>query len=80
MVCHQSEMIHIEKLKSLDDFVNARIFIRIYMMLGLLGGSVVECLPFAQGVILDQVLHWALYGKPASPSTYVSVSLSLCLS
>ena len=45
---------------------------------GHLGGSVVEHLPLAQVMILgswDQVLCRAPYGEPASPSTYVSVSL-----
>ena len=45
-----------------------------------LGGSVVECLPLAQGVILesqDRVPHRALYGEPASPSACVSASVSL---
>ena len=43
-----------------------------------LGGSVVERLPLAQGVIpgsWDQVLHRAPRGEPASPSACVSVSL-----
>ena len=42
------------------------------------GGSVVQCLPSAQGVILetwDQVPHQAPCMDPASPSAYVSVSL-----
>ena len=45
-----------------------------------LGGSVVEHLPSAQGVIpesWDRVLHQAPHGKPASPSAYVSASLSV---
>ena len=36
---------------------------------GCLGGSVVGCLPLAQGMILvscDRVLHWAHHGEPAS--------------
>ena len=48
-----------------------------------LGGSVVECLPLAQGMILEswyRVPHQASYLEPASPSTYVSASLSLYLS
>ena len=48
--------------------------------LGHLGGSVVERLPSAQGVILgpwDQVPHWAPCMEPASPSACVSASLSL---
>ena len=49
-----------------------------------LGGSAVEHLSLAQGMIpgfQDQVLHRALCGGPASPSAYVyvSASLSLCL-
>ena len=53
--------------------------------LGHLGGSVVERLPSAQGMILesqDQAPHWAPCMEPASPSTCVSacVSASLCLS
>ena len=52
---------------------------------GHLGGSVVECLPLAQGGIpesWDQVPHRAPCTEPASPSAYVSasLSLSLCLS
>ena len=38
---------------------------------GLLGGSAVECLPSAQGVILeswDQVLHRAPHKETSSPS------------
>ena len=49
---------------------------------GHLGGSVVECLPLAQGVILgsrDGVLHWGPYREPASPSACVSASLSMSL-
>ena len=47
---------------------------------GHLGGSVVEHLPLAQMVILgswDQVLHQAPHREPASPSAYVSATLSL---
>ena len=46
---------------------------------GCLGGSVVERLPSAQGVILDsqdRVPHRAPCMKPASPSACVSASLS----
>ena len=46
---------------------------------GHLCGSVVEHLPTAQVVILgswDRVLHQAPNKEPASPSTYVSASLS----
>ena len=45
---------------------------------GRLGGSVVECLPSAQGVIQgsrDRVLHRAPCRDPASPSASVSASL-----
>ena len=48
---------------------------------GHLGGSVVECLPLAQGMILesqDRVPHQAPCMGPASPS--VSLLLSLCVS
>ena len=51
--------------------------------MGHLGGSVVEHLPSAQGVILesrDQGPYWALHMELASPSAYVSASLSLCVS
>ena len=50
--------------------------------MGPLGGSVIEHLPSAQGVIpgsWDRVLHWAPRGESASPSVYVSASLSLSL-
>ena len=49
---------------------------------GHLGGSVLEHLPSAQGVILgfrDQVPHQAPFGEPASPSAYVSASLCVSL-
>ena len=42
---------------------------------GHLGGSLVERLPLAQGVVLgsrDQVPHWAPCMEPASPSACVS--------
>ena len=48
--------------------------------MGCLGGSVVEHLPLAQIVILgswDRVSPWVPCGEPASPSTYVSISLSM---
>ena len=48
--------------------------------MGHLGGSVVECLPLAQVFIsgsMDRVLYQAPFGDPASPSTYVSTSLSV---
>ena len=47
---------------------------------GSLGGSVVQRLPFAQGVILesgDRVPHRAPCTEPASPFAYVSASLSM---
>ena len=47
---------------------------------GHLGGSVVELLPLAQVVIpgsWDPVPHWAPHREPASPSAYVSASLSV---
>ena len=46
--------------------------------MGCLGGSVVERLLLAQGVILgswDQVLHQAPHREPASPSASLSESL-----
>ena len=49
---------------------------------GCLGGSVVEGLPLAQGVILgswDQDPHKAPRRGPASPSAYVSTSVSASL-
>ena len=51
--------------------------------MGGLGGSVVEHLPLAQGVITgrrDQVPHLAPRREPVSPSAWVSASLSLCVS
>ena len=50
--------------------------------LGFLGGSAVKCLPSAQGMILetqDQIPRQAHCMEPASPSAYVSASLSLSL-
>ena len=50
--------------------------------MGHLGGSVVEHLPLAQVVILgswDGVPHQAHHREPASPSAYVSASLSVSL-
>ena len=50
---------------------------------GHLGGSVVGCLPLAQGVIpesRDQVPRRDPRREPASPSARVSASLSLCVS
>ena len=51
-------------------------------VLGRLSGSAVECLPLAQGVILeswDRVSHQAPCMDPASPSACVSAFLSLSL-
>ena len=51
--------------------------------LGHLGSSVVEHLSSAQGVIpesWDRVPHQAPHIEPASPSVYVSASLSVFLS
>ena len=51
------------------------------LVVGSLGGSVVECLLSAQVVISgswDGVLHWAPHRKPASPS-HISLLLSLGL-
>ena len=51
--------------------------------MGRLGGSVVEPLPSAQGMILeswDRVPHQASCMEPASPSAYISASLSLSVS
>ena len=51
-------------------------------LLARLGGSVVEHLTLAQGMIpvsQDPVLNGALCRKPASPSAYVSASLSMSL-
>ena len=48
---------------------------------GSLGGAAVWCLPLAQGMILetlDRIPHRAPCMEPASPSAYVSASLSLC--
>ena len=59
-----------------------RVFLKEREYGGCLGGSAVEHLPSAQGVILesrDRVLHWAPSMEPASPSTCFSASLSLSL-
>ena len=53
-----------------------------YIIQGRLGGSVVEHLPLAQGMILesqDRVPHRASCMEPASPSACVSASLSVSL-
>ena len=50
---------------------------------GHLGGSVVERLPSAQGLILGsqhRVPQQGLPGEPASPSVYVSASVCVCVS
>ena len=50
--------------------------------MGHLGGSVVEHLPLAQGLILeswDRVPHRVRLKESASPSAYVSVSLCVSL-
>ena len=50
--------------------------------LGHLGGSAVEHLPSAQGVTpgsWDRVPHWTPCMEPASPSAWVSASLSVSL-
>ena len=49
---------------------------------GRLGGSVVEHLPLAQGMIpgsRDGVLHQVPHWEPASSSAYVSISFSVSL-
>lgn len=54
--------------------------LKIYPATGRLGGSVLECLPFPQGLIprpWDQVPHWAPHTEPASPCAYDSASLSV---
>ena len=53
-----------------------------FLLMGSLGGSVVEHLLLAQVLILgswDQVTYQALYREPASPSAYVSACLSVSL-
>ena len=50
-----------------------------HIVLGRLGGSVVERLPLAQGVSLESPDRVPCMG-PASLSAYVSASLSLCVS
>ena len=50
--------------------------------MGRLGGSVVERLPLARGMIpgsREPVPHWTSYMEPASPSAYVSVSVCVCV-
>ena len=63
--------------------VTCKMLLTIFKLLGHLGGSAVEPLPSAQGVILesrDRVLHQVPCMEPASLSAYVSASLSPCLS
>ena len=58
------------------------IWIKIQVISGHLGGSVVEHLPSAQGVIpgsWDQVPNRTPQREPASPSAYISVSPSVSL-
>ena len=50
--------------------------------MGCLGGSVVQSLPLAQGMILgswNRVLHWAPCMESASPFAYISASLFVSL-
>ena len=49
------------------------------LFLGHLGGSAIERLPLAQGVILG-LPHRAPRVEPASPSACVSTSVCVCLS
>ena len=63
-------------------FIFPSLKLKIDVLRGSLGGSVVWPLPLAQGVILeswDPVPRWAPGMEPASPSAYVSASLSLSL-
>ena len=55
---------------------------KFYGILGHLGGSVVECLPLAQSMILgswDRVPHQDPHREPASPSAYIPASLCVSL-
>ena len=58
-------------------------FLKISARLGHLGGSMIECLPSTQ-VAIPGSWGWVPYPaacrESASPSAYVSASLSLCLS
>ena len=70
---------HLPLLSSSSSFLGPHFRSRF---LGHLGGSVVERLPLAQVMIpesWDLVPHWASYEESASPSAYVSASLSVCL-
>ena len=65
-----------------NDISNKGLVSKIYTELirGHLGGSVIECLPLAQDVILrswDRVPYRAPCEEPASPSVCISVSVSL---
>ena len=56
--------------------------VSLIKMQGCLDGSMGECLPSAQGMVLesqDRVPHWAPCREPASPSACVSASLPLSL-
>ena len=58
-------------------------YLKIVYRRGSLGGSAVQRLPLAQGVILEsqgQVPHRVLGMEPASPSASVSASVSLSVS
>ena len=75
-------MIAIGKLLKLDGKQNEIKLNRKSEIQGCVGGSVVERLPSAQGVILgswDQVPHWAPLKESSAPSAYVSASLSVSL-
>ena len=74
--CHKNHMDFSVRQEFLGHFMPAN-------LLGCLGGSVVEHLSSAQGVIPgpgDQVPHQAPSKEAASPSTYVSASVCVCLS
>ena len=52
------------------------------VLLGHVEGSVVECLPLDQAMVLeswDRVPHWVPHREPASLSAFVSASLSMSL-
>ena len=56
--------------------------LRKHAIRGSLGGSAIESLPSAHGVILEsrnRVPHWAPRTELSSPSAYVSVSLCVSL-
>ena len=61
--------------------LNSGLF-KIFYLLEHLGGSAVECLPLAQGMVpgsWDQIPHQASCMEPASSSACVSASLSFCV-